>query len=69
MDNAECGCKFVILKHQIAMREFMLIAYSGGGDSSLPAAFVQEVLGEKAYAVFIDSPLVPRSVVIEAYHP
>lgn len=66
MKNVESGRNFAVLQQKIASRESILVAYSGGVDSSLLAAVANEVLGEKAHAVFVDSPLVPRSAVTAA---
>jgi pyridinium-3,5-biscarboxylic acid mononucleotide sulfurtransferase len=44
----------------------LLIAFSGGVDSSLLAVLAREIAGDKVHAVFIDSPFVPRSDVRDA---
>ncbi len=44
----------------------MLVSYSGGVDSTLLAVIAHDVLGEKSYSVFLDSPLVPRATVKDA---
>jgi uncharacterized protein len=66
MNVDEIDGKYTALKQQIAKRESMLIAYSGGVDSALLAAVAHEVLGEKVRCVFLDSPLVPRCAADEA---
>jgi uncharacterized protein len=66
MKNVESGRNFAVLQQKIASRESILVAYSGGVDSSLLAAVANKVLGEQAHAVFVDSPLVPRSAVTAA---
>ncbi|MDH7597401.1 MAG: ATP-dependent sacrificial sulfur transferase LarE [Methanothrix sp.] len=52
--------KLDLLRKIIASRESMLVSFSGGVDSSLLAAISREVLGERAVAVILDSPLMPR---------
>jgi len=52
--------KTEMIKKAIKARESAVIAFSGGVDSATLAALAFEVLGEKALAVTIDSPLFPR---------
>ncbi len=53
--------KLEILKQRIAERGNLLIAFSGGVDSSLLTRVAYDVLGEKALAVTLDSETLPRS--------
>ena len=52
--------KTELIKAAIKARKSAVIAFSGGVDSTTLAALAFEVLGEKALAVTIDSPLFPR---------
>jgi uncharacterized protein len=58
--------KYQSLKDSIASRGSLVVAYSGGVDSTLLAAVAKEVLGEKTACVLLDSPVVPRSAVGQA---
>ncbi len=42
------------------------VAFSGGCDRTLLAYLAQEVLGDAALAIIVDSPLLPRSEMLEA---
>ena len=53
--------KIAQLKEAIEKRGSAVIAFSGGVDSTTLTALAFEVLGEKALAVTIDSPLFPRN--------
>jgi uncharacterized protein len=52
--------KLDLLREIIASKGSMLVSFSGGVDSSLLAAISRDVLGERAVAVILDSPLMPR---------
>jgi len=49
------------LRKRIAEKGKLLVAYSGGVDSSLLANVAHDVLGDKALAVILDSETMPRS--------
>ncbi len=54
------------LKKRIAEKEKLLVAYSGGVDSSLLAKVARDVLGDGALAVILDSETMPRSELLQA---
>jgi uncharacterized protein len=58
--------KIQVLKEAIAARGSILVAFSGGVDSTLLAVLVKEVLGNNTCCVLLDSPVVPRAAVEEA---
>jgi pyridinium-3,5-biscarboxylic acid mononucleotide sulfurtransferase len=58
--------KYEDLKTIIAGNGPMLVAYSGGVDSTLLAAVARRVLGENTRCVLLDSPVVPRAAVRQA---
>ena len=53
--------KLADIKRKILEKEKLLIAYSGGVDSSLLAKIAFDVLGERSLAVILDSETMPRS--------
>lgn len=58
--------KYEDLRKIIAGHGPMLIAYSGGVDSTLLAVVARDVLGEKTRCVLLDSPVMPRAEVMQA---
>lgn len=58
--------KYEELRRIIACHGPMLVAFSGGVDSSLLAAVARDVLKERSRCVMLDSPVVPRAAVVQA---
>jgi uncharacterized protein len=58
--------KYQELRKIIAGHGPMLVAYSGGVDSTLLAAVARDVLGERTRCVLLNSPVVPKAAVAQA---
>jgi uncharacterized protein len=57
----DCEHKLQELKKNLAKKDKILIAFSGGVDSSLLAKVASDVLGENALCVILDSETMPKS--------
>ena len=54
------------LRKQIMEKESVVVAFSGGVDSSVVTKLAYDALGEKALAVTVDSPLLPHGELVDA---
>ncbi len=59
-DELEWSAKQAALRQALARHAALVVAYSGGVDSSVLLAAAREVLGTRASAVIADSPSLPR---------
>lgn len=55
-----------ILKEKIAQKDSIVIAFSGGVDSSLLSVIAKETLGNQHLCILLDSPLVPAKSIENA---
>lgn len=64
--SADLETRFAALKDHLRRLERVLVAFSGGVDSTLLAAVAYDVLGDEAVAITADSPSIPRRELREA---
>lgn len=62
----DLGDRLERLKHQIREKGSLMVAYSGGVDSSLLARLAKDALGDRALAVMLDSETLPRGELMQA---
>jgi uncharacterized protein len=62
----DISAKRELITQMIAGKGSMLVAFSGGVDSSLLAVLARDTLGARSQCVLLDSPVVPRAAIAEA---
>jgi uncharacterized protein len=67
-DEQEWSAKLGALRQALSRHESLVVAYSGGVDSSVLLAAAREVLGARASAVIADSASLPRRELESALH-
>jgi uncharacterized protein len=58
--------KMQAIKKMIAAKGSMLVAFSGGVDSTLLAVLAKEMLGKNSSCILLDSPVVPQTAIEQA---
>lgn len=64
--SIDLAAKEALLREILSRHAPLLVAYSGGVDSTLLLAAAHEVLGERATGLIADSPSLPRAALAEA---